>query len=151
MSQTSPVTATEKHGVFKSSDGWRYRHYGPPHMEGQSAGPYPTRVEAMKALLHQVGFAVEDDQPAGLAQCPDQWQPIETAPRDGTELFFLRLPPYSATGNITIGFWHDGQNVPGFQSNLGGVIDTRIWNRWMLVPDAIALALSDTSTDREDK
>jgi len=68
MSQTSPASATEKHGVFKSSDGWRYRHYGKPHEEGQSAGPFPTRIAAMKALLNDVGFAVEDDQSAGLAQ-----------------------------------------------------------------------------------
>lgn len=70
MVQISPVTATEKHGVFKSSDGWRYRHYGQPHMEGQSAGPYSTRAAAMEALLHAVGFAVEGDQTSGHAQTP---------------------------------------------------------------------------------
>lgn len=59
------------------------------------------------------------------------WQPIATAPRDGTEVFFHRSPPYSATGNIVIGFWHDGQNTPGWvaQGNCG-VILPQHWPYW---------------------
>lgn len=52
---------SDKRGIFKATDGWRYRHYGPTHDEGKSAGPFPTRDAAMVALLTAFSFPVEDE------------------------------------------------------------------------------------------
>lgn len=55
------------------------------------------------------------------------WQPIETAPKDGRHIIFGRTPPWSATSNVCVGFWHQGR----WQSiNGGGQIVEEHWAYW---------------------
>lgn len=69
-----------------------------------------------------------------LVRGGDAWQPIESAPKDGTEVLFLRKMPYSDGGNMCIGFWHHYQNEPSFIANCGGVISPAIYTHWMPLP-----------------
>ena len=52
------------------------------------------------------------------------WQPIETAPKDGTEVFFL-----SKDGCAAVGFPYKNQGV--WVSNYGPVFEA---THWMLIP-----------------
>lgn len=81
---------------------------------------------------------------AALSKLPPepQWQPIETAPKDGRTILFRRAPPFSTGINLTFGFWHDGQNVPGWEATAGiGKIVPEHWPEWMhidfLLPDDV--------------
>lgn len=65
------------------------------------------------------------------------WQPIETAPRDGTKILMTRKDPWS-TGDIVIAFWHHNRNPPCFvaaETGGGLPIDTSRWVYWMPIPE----------------
>ena len=64
------------------------------------------------------------------------WKLAITAPNDGREVMFRRKPPFSASGNILIGFWHDGQDKPGWvQQGTGLKIDLNVWTHWQDMPE----------------
>lgn len=48
---------TTTYGVFRLGPNWFYRHYG--RDEKANGGPYKTKMEAITALLCQLGFPVE--------------------------------------------------------------------------------------------
>jgi hypothetical protein len=81
---------------------------------------------------------------------PTAWQDVSTAPKDGSEIYFLRKPPYGGTGNICIGFWHDGQNEPCFVADgTGHRIDLNVWSRWKPVETFIDLEYTDRTSAAE--
>lgn len=63
------------------------------------------------------------------------WKLVATAPQDGREIMFKRKPPFAASGNIIIGFWHIGQNIPGWKGHNGGTIIEEVWTHWRDLPD----------------
>jgi hypothetical protein len=63
------------------------------------------------------------------------WQHIETAPKDGSDILFGRALPWrSPTGNVCVGFWHVGQNEPGWQAQDGGRLLPEHWPYWQPLP-----------------
>lgn len=59
---TSTAGRTEiRRGVYSKNLRWYYRHYAE---WGQETGPYETRADAMKALLNDMNFPVEDESAA---------------------------------------------------------------------------------------
>lgn len=49
---------------------------------------------------------------------PSGWQPIETAPRDGTVIIGKQTGDETGDG-ITLMFWHKGRHVEGWAHSLG--------------------------------
>lgn len=66
-----------------------------------------------------------------------KWQPIETAPKDGTHVLLGRTPPWSASANVCVGFWADEHqaNSPHWKTENGFMVDVRIYRLWMPLPD----------------
>ncbi len=66
-----------------------------------------------------------------------EWQPIETAPKDGTRLL-LYFPELKKLGNeeVVIGFWHQpgNQEHPGYWMGWGSGRKTA--THWMPLPKA---------------
>lgn len=84
---------------------------------------------------HTAISVFQEWQAEAAARIDSVWRPTDTAPRDGTLILFSRDPPYSAS-DICIGFWHFGQNVPGFVGSDGfGVILPSVWKWWQPLPN----------------
>lgn len=65
-----------------------------------------------------------------------EWQPIGTAPKDGRQILFGHRLPWASSGNVTIGFWHVGQNIPGWMATPDyGVILEEVWPYWQWLPE----------------
>lgn len=63
------------------------------------------------------------------------WQPLDTAPKDGTKILLGRFVPRDKyNGRIRVDWWHDGKknDFIGF-----GEFNTRYWpaTHWMPLPD----------------
>lgn len=65
----------------------------------------------------------------------NKWRSVKNdpPPKDGTEVMFCRRPPFSATGNHVIGFWHAYQNTPGWESVFGTILEEH-YPYWQSLP-----------------
>jgi len=66
-----------------------------------------------------------------------QWQPIETAPKDGTKFLagrFVKKCPYDANGHIAVDRWHE--RAKGDHYNGLGSFNGNYWpaTHWMPLP-----------------
>jgi hypothetical protein len=97
---------------------------------------YIMRWHRALAKADAILAALRSDAAGGVTSgAATTWEPLDMAPRDGRHVLIIRTPPYSATGNIVIAFWHDGRNTPAWVCAGSGLeIDTRIWNRWRHLP-----------------
>lgn len=74
------------------------------------------------------------------------WQPIETAPKDGTHILAYRMPVgirfTNNTNPPTVVHWFDDANDPGFYTSVNAVAPEYPFNptHWMPLPDAPALS-----------
>ena len=62
-----------------------------------------------------------------------QWQPIATAPRDGTAIL-LYDPDNCIESRLQIGQWNDVWKTPGWQSNMENETLRRT-THWVPLPD----------------
>lgn len=71
-----------------------------------------------------------------LAATPDagalEWQPIETAPKDGTEFLMSHELPWSATGSVTVAGWCECHSR--FEDQIGREIPRTVWPYWQPLP-----------------
>lgn len=78
--------------------------------------------------------------PATLQALKDAWQPISTAPKDGTDIFLFGWCLDWTKDNskraefqvMTIGFWND--HIGGFQSERDDTADYFEPTHWMPLP-----------------
>ncbi len=62
---------------------------------------------SLRAFLEAIGKGIMADRESRApTPSPDGWQPIETAPRDGTEVLILR------DGRLALGWWSDDPYRP---------------------------------------
>jgi hypothetical protein len=91
-------------------------------------------IEAIREELGRVETFIR-----GLAQSPDQWRPIETAPKDGTWIITISHP----WSSIPVSLHWDGSRW--WDDNLG---DAGEWQPTHWLPRSALPASPDTSTDR---
>lgn len=60
-----------------------------------------------------------------------QWQPIETAPKDGTEV----LVTNAQSGAASVVLWNDGDPMVGWMSLDGPIYDMYFFSHWMPLPE----------------
>lgn len=65
------------------------------------------------------------------------WRSVkdDPPPKTGEYVMFGHSKPWASTGNHVLGFWHDGQNVPGWMATPDyGVILEANWPYWQPLP-----------------
>lgn len=110
---------------------------------------------ATQPTVEQVNIAsslVIEDRQRHLSES-QEWQPIETAPKDGTHILFGRALPWSSSSNVCIGFWADEHQTdfPDWHTIDGDlIINTNVWCYWMPLPSPPATVTEDAPRSAED-
>jgi hypothetical protein len=128
MSLTSPVTATDiVRGLLAIEDA------------RIATGAFKPNAAAQKIIDDARAFLS-----SGVAQCQQQWRPIETAPKDGTfiDLWFPNNGTTALSQRLTGTWRHDAW----FMQSGGRSFRMDNPTHWMPLP----AGPSDTSTDRPD-
>ena len=82
-------------------------------------------------------------------EMPDEWQFIESAPKDGTHILAYRMPIGIRVTNMTnpptVVHWFDDANDPGFYTSVNAVAPEYPFNptHWMPLPAAPSLPSRD--------